>query len=185
MATITEVIARFDKLATGGLNDRVEDELFKTAAEAEESARQFAATRLKVRRGFLVSSIRGEVVDRGGSLSVELTAGNNRVPYAAIQEFGGIIRPKRAQFLTIPLLERLRGVKARSFRPSKTFVLETGNKLFIVERTDSGDLIFLWRLVKSVRIKGKRYMRDAMDKAVRNLRGRLDKELATLIETGR
>lgn len=52
---------------------------------------------LKVRTGRLRSSITHEVRDVGGT--VELVVGTN-VAYARIHEFGGVIIPKRAKYLT-------------------------------------------------------------------------------------
>ncbi len=78
------------------------------------------------------------------------------VPYAAIQEEGGEVRPKTAQWLTIPLAaaKSPAGIakgSARSF--SDTFFRMIGDRLFIFQK-QGDEVVPLFRLVKSVRIKG-------------------------------
>jgi len=110
-------------------------------------------------------SYRVELDKDGGSVSV----GVSGVPYAAMQEFGGTIRPKRARALTIPVAPWAKNRRARDF------------KLVLIRRrgqSDGGILVnpammkrgqkiprnaigFVLR--RSVTIKGKFYLRRAVD----------------------
>lgn len=89
------------------------------------------------------------------------------VPYADIQERGGIIRPRPPRkFLAIPTDDNLTAsgvariaMNPRDYDPGrkKTFVLrlKSSGKLYIVERMADGSLKFMWRLVSQVRIRGR------------------------------
>lgn len=62
--------------------------------------------------GALMRSI--QVVGRPpGSVAVE--AGGTGVPYAALHEFGGTVRPTKAKFLTVPFASKYVGRRAREF----------------------------------------------------------------------
>ena len=71
-------------------------------------------SRIQVRTGKLRQSIVGRVQGEKDltKLAVLLTAGNRSVPYARIQEMGGVVRPRRARNLRIPLPHILTGAGA-------------------------------------------------------------------------
>jgi len=114
-----------------------------------------------IRTNHLRQSIEYDVdSDRTGDY---VLVGSFGVPYARIHEYGGVIRPKRAKYLTIPIHERSRGKTVQRkprdfeltfFRSPKT------NKLLAADKTN-GDILFF--LTKRVRIKPKRYIKKALD----------------------
>lgn len=60
--------------------------------------------RLKVRSGLLWKSVNMEVKATGAGIELEVWAGRDaRVRYAALQEFGGVVRPKNGKSLAIPV----------------------------------------------------------------------------------
>jgi phage gpG-like protein len=85
-------------------------------------------------------------------------------PYAAIQEYGGIIRPVMAKALFIPMSPRGR----------KTGPVKGG----AVGLTYGEDFIFL----QKVEIKPKSYFSRAVDKAFPSIKGMLENTVATIAE---
>jgi len=108
--------------------------------------------------GALLNSIKYEVVRSGvGGI---LQVGSWGVPYARIQEYGGVIRPKRSKYLTIPISKRSKGRYASDFDLA-FFRNPNTNKLLGVDKVTGEPLFFL---TKKVRIKEKRYLRSALEK---------------------
>lgn len=82
------------------------------------------------------------------------------LPYAFIQEFGGEITPKRAQWLTIPLAaaKTPAGVMKKPAREwENTFFrpIKGGAQLLLMQRQAGREALALFLLVKRVRIAGK------------------------------
>ena len=96
----------------------------------------------------------GADVARGWALESFTSGGAviaNDATYYRHKVTGGTITPKRAQFLTIPLIQEAKGMKAfvyqattgkRLFRPKGKFVL--------MEKTDDGKARSVYALVKSI-----------------------------------
>jgi phage gpG-like protein len=64
---------------------------------------------LRSRSGNLVKSIvvnHKQNFNRGGQAFFTLAAGNSRVPYAAIHEYGGVVRPAKGKYLTFNVNQR-------------------------------------------------------------------------------
>lgn len=140
------------------------------ALDAERRAKVLATTRLRVRTGRLRSSIRGFV--RGGDetapLEIGVQAGGQRgIPYAAIQELGGEIRPKQSRYLAIPLQAARTAAGVGRFASPRdvpglfTFRSGAGNLIMAV-KDGKGGLIPMFVLKARVRITGKHYLRDAL-----------------------
>lgn len=88
--------------------------------------------------------------------TVGVNVGSFNVPYAAIHEFGGDIRPKKSKYLTIPLDPRYRRLKASNFNLSVT---KRNHKLFLIDE-ETGQLAYY--LAKEVRIPPRPYLRPAV-----------------------
>lgn len=69
-----------------------------------------------IREGLLLNSIKRT---RTGYEAIVFT----RSPYAAIHQFGGVIRPVHAKALTIPIDKRSMGKRARDFDRDRTFIM--------------------------------------------------------------
>ncbi|RJR27770.1 hypothetical protein C4561_01560 [candidate division WWE3 bacterium] len=80
-----------------------------------------------------------------------LEYGTNLI-YAAVHQFGAVIRPVRAKALTIPLPNARPGSSARDY--SNTFVA----KGVIFQKTAKGEAIPLFKLLLSVRIPSRPFM---------------------------
>jgi hypothetical protein len=118
------------------------------------------STRLARRSGALIDSmatktvvtrtqVRGSLYQKPNSLAKK---------YGRIHEFGGMIYPKRAQFLTIPLTEEARATRPRQV--AGVFFIESrkGNRL-LVRRLADGGIEPLWLLVDKVRMPARPYLR--------------------------
>jgi phage gpG-like protein len=85
--------------------------------------------------------------------AVVISAGGADVPYARIQHEGGIIRPKHAKFLAIPLTPAAKEHKPREY-PGATFI----RKGIIFEKLESGKVKALYALKKQVELPARPYM---------------------------
>jgi phage gpG-like protein len=90
----------------------------------------------------------------------KLTVGSAQVPYAAIHEYGGEIRPKKAKWLTIPMDDAAIGHYAREFE-NLTFVLSKKKEGTAYLFSDAHLLMYL--LVKKVRMPKRPYIQPACD----------------------
>ncbi|NBK25627.1 MAG: hypothetical protein EOM68_26860 [Spirochaetia bacterium] len=85
--------------------------------------------------------------------SVVVSAGNASVPYARIHHEGGIIRPKNAKYLAIPLTAQARLYNPRQY-PGETFIAK--GVIFLKE--PGGKPVALYALKKQVVMPERRYM---------------------------
>lgn len=147
------------------------------AAQVRMAEDQIETMKLRMRRGDVGE---GLVRTRSGLLSRSFTKEQRRsggvgglrtrvfsvgAPYADIQERGGVIRPVTRKYLTIPMdaIKTATGnIKGKysggagRYRDSgaDSFVYKSkSGALFIAERTGKS-LVLLWRLAKSVTLKG-------------------------------
>lgn len=88
---------------------------------------------------------------------IVVTAGDPGVPYAPIQELGGIIVPRVAGALTVPLLDKYIGKRAREFKD--LHILKTKKGAFL--QNSSGDLAYM--LLKRVTIPPRPFLRPAAE----------------------
>lgn len=104
---IQDFADRLRKVATGGaLAKALRIGSARVALMIQREAALNATTSPHVRSGRLRRSIIGRVEDVEGSrLAIVIRAGGGKadVRYAAAQEYGATIRPKKAKFLAIPL----------------------------------------------------------------------------------
>ena len=87
----------------------------------------------------------------------KVTVGSG-VKYAAMQNYGGIIRPKKSRWLTIPLP----GVRGSIRSHEGFFIMSKRGNLIYAKKSGKG-LKPLFVLKKQVRIKGTRFLSKAFD----------------------
>ena len=128
---------------------------------------RFSGGPIRSRTGKLQRGLRHRVT--GSTFkTLKLTMSSGSLPYAAIQEFGGTITPKNAQYLTVPLSGVLGGesgkvrLTARQAIERGAFFFRTGGKLFIARRKGKG-LQLLFVLKKSVELKPRLGMREVWE----------------------
>lgn len=99
-----------------------------------------------------------------GAISSSVVSGNEvtvvaSTPGAALQQFGGLITPKRGQFLTIPLTAEAASYPARSF-PGNLFALIRPGQAsgVLAERVGSRGIKAHYALVKSVYVPPRPYL---------------------------
>ena len=136
---------------------------------------QVSGKRLKVRTGNLRRSVYFRIVGSKDSIEVHAGIDPKKAPYAAIQEEGGTIRPKRAKFLTIPVGRNLTKI-SRVMRVSpREFISNPGSlgydSSFVNPRRTAimgvrgGRIEPVFALKKKVTIKGKYYMAAAFNQS--------------------
>ncbi len=112
------------------------------------------------RTGRLANSLFSEVRLKGSRIHKKTLAVGSRMPGqfnpARIQEDGGVIRPRKSQFLAVPLPAAFRGRAVadppRSYK--NTFVVRSRKgQLFIVQPKGDGGFNFLFKLAKKVTLK--------------------------------
>lgn len=89
---------------------------------------------------------------------VSVTAGGDGVPYATLQEEGGVIRPKTKRWLTIPVHDLTYSKLARRFNDLYFVKLNEDRALL---KFKSGDTAYV--LAKRVKIEGVGYASKAVD----------------------
>lgn len=128
------------------------------------------ATRLARRSGRLIRSIKTQVVI-GGFYSQEkdlvarvyVDPNSPAAVYAPVHEFGATIRPRQAQYLTIPLTDEARKRKTARRMPGLFVIKSKKGNLLLVRRV--GESIFpQWLLRKEVTIPSRPAWRPAAAK---------------------
>lgn len=88
----------------------------------------------------------------GGNFAV---VGTNKL-YARIHQNGGVIKPKRGKYLTIPIAPGAKKRSAREF--DDLFTLRIDSDLYLVRNKGKDDIEFMYKLVKSVVIPKRSYI---------------------------
>lgn len=101
-------------------------------------------------------------LERGSNGAIDVVFGGPGVPYAAIHEYGGVIRPKNSRFLTIPFAPQYSGKRAREFSLKMGFDPEHGRVL----KTTGGEIAYLLR--ERVTIPERPYLKPARDKVAKD-----------------
>ena len=123
------------------------------------------------RTGHLAQAIDGRVQQDGELITAEIGTNikgkKHDVPYAAIQDRGGDICPRRARALTIPL----GNTKGRAANFPNLFLLKRPGKLpLLAERIGKGKLKARFLLSNRVTIKPTGYFSEPAEFALRHLR---------------
>ena len=175
--SMDELTTQLQALAGGKLREYLGRSLKAAGLQGEATARLAATTRLRVRTGRLRSSITHSVTTTDG-LALRLQAGGGRKPvgYAAMQEFGGTQRPRRGQYLTVPLPDALTAAGALRARfavpgglrqvPGLFLIRSGAGNLLIVERKGKSGIRALFVLRRSVKIRGVHYLQAGADAAI-------------------
>jgi hypothetical protein len=169
--TLEQFAERMRAEGAGQMFDRLHRHLIKVSLEAEAGAKVNVVHRFRSMGG-LVNSIEGRVALRGDSLAVALKA---KKPYAGVQERGGTIRPKRGKWLAQPVgpaltrAGRNRRTSPRQF-PGLFFRLsKQAGKALLMMPTKGGKAQVYFVLHRSVKLKGRHYLEDALKGAALDL----------------
>lgn len=85
--------------------------------------------------------------------------------YAAIHEYGGVVRPVRARALTIPLTPVARRRKARDFGDLFMWRSKDSGNAFLAQPTVGGGFQLLYLLARQVHIPARYYLSKSRDVA--------------------
>ena len=108
---------------------------------------------------------------------VELDIGTN-LEYAAMQEFGGTVVPKKAKFLAIPATGGAEAVGSPLNFPGELHAVITGTSGVMID--ESGTVQYV--LTRSAVIPAHPYMRPAFDEQGDNALDKVGKYLGTILE---
>ena len=190
--TLDQLTAQLRAAAGGELRKYLMATLTRASLVGEGAARLAATTRLRVRTGRLRSSITHSVTESPQGLELRLHAGGGRKPvaYAGMQEHGGTVRPRRGQYLTVPLpgaLTAAGALRARFAVPGGLrmvpglFVIRSGaGNLLVVEKRGAG-IRPLFVLKHSVSVRGKGFLATGAAEAVRALPEMLRKSIVRVV----
>jgi hypothetical protein len=170
--TLAEFQQAFARLTTDGtLPKLLLREFTILGLDGERAAKRNATTMPKVRTDRLRASIVGTARASETGIETVLSAGaggRGLVRYAAMQEFGGIQRPRNAKMLRIPLGPALTGAGVdryatplRATAAGEFYVWKSDDGKLFLRKTDSGEIWY--RLVSQVRIPATRYLGRAFD----------------------
>jgi len=131
----------------------------------------------RTRSGELMKSLHPEVKRSGDNVVGRV---GTKLVYARIQELGGVITPKRARALTVPLQAALtqRGAargRARDFM--NTFIA----KGIIFQRAGK-DIIPLFKLKKAVQIRARPYLGPALATRARRIEQMFDYAISAALK---
>lgn len=149
--------------------------------------------KLRNRSGALRSSVKASVVGGStlGSVGVQFTAGSAAAGYATIQEYGGVVRPKKRKYLRVPLPAAMTssGVVRAGVKPIRsgsgwrtadgnpTFVRAKNGRAVVYQKKGSA-VEPLFVLKGSVKIKGRLGMRKTMRKVLKRHAPKIAEALA-------
>ena len=142
---------------------------------------------LHVRTGLLRNSITVQPLEESADRIAGPVTAN--APYAAIQEYGGTITPRTAQFLTIPIGEALTGVGVARFT-AREIIGSPGlggfkgtffAKGVLFGSRGAGDIVPLFALKRSVTLPARPYMSRGLSEVSDQVHTRLSQALQEAI----
>lgn len=187
--TPAQMLAKLRATTPEKVAAHVKKALIVSALQMEGQAKRNCRRVLQIRTGRLINSITAGVTPAPGQKAawdVNLRAGGRAkgadVPYAAIHEYGGVIRPKNGAYLRIPLGAAVTAAGVDRFA---TPLRATGAGLFGVVKSKGGSLLLQHRpsgapwylLVPEVRMPARPFMRPAFNEVVPQIAGRVETAL--------
>lgn len=167
--TLDEWQRRISGLGSGGMLKLIRKVFVAAALEAEARAKINATgPALHARTERLRGSIHARVRGSGSGVELRLRAGGRggNVPYAGVHEYGATIRPRKGQFLAIPLgPARTRAGVSRFASPRDVpglFFVPSRSGGVLVKMGRGKSLTAWFALVRSVRIPARPYLRPAL-----------------------
>lgn len=143
-----------------------------TAAALRDVANVVHATLVERARRWLEDARRGAPVDRGDlarSIDAQVTD-DHRIAVSmparyAVVEDGGTIRPRRGQWLAVPIVPAAALLPGpRSDIGGLFVVVRRDGRRFLASRA-GGSIDLRWRLVRDITIRGRGFMREAFARA--------------------
>lgn len=182
----TKIDALIKRIQSVSPKDRaqvIKKSLVAAALEVESHMQEkvLSGQVLKVRTGALRRSITSAVTDIDGDMIALIGSGvrqsrkatydasqnrwnpDGRLPYADIQETGGVIKPRKAKYLAIPLPAALTAAgvlkkRPRDYRDTFVRTSKSGNLIIFQKVGARGKITALFVLKKSVTVPASRYM---------------------------
>lgn len=180
------------RAARQGVAEALQRRLLGLALDAEGQAKRNATERPRVRSGALRRSITGRAEIGLDAATLTLTAGEDGTStgrYASLQEYGGVVRAIRSQYLAIPVgpaktaagvarYASPRDVPGLFFRPTAA-----GGLLLRGRKRGPPELLYVLR--RQVTIPAARYIGRALDWARAEAPRRVDGVLADALPSSK
>lgn len=208
--TVHQFTDKLIGLVEGGrLKAILRKELIATGIEAQGNVQAKIEERLKVRTGALRRSpaSRIEILDRWPQLTVSAggaRGGRGELRYAALQEFGGTVRPVKGRFLAIPVGPALTAAGVPRYAsprdvPGLAYVQSRKGQPLLVMAQNAGKVGksgraggsakggtlagSVWYILRrSVTIRGKFFVRDGVADAFTGFGGRISSAIAQAMQ---
>jgi hypothetical protein len=105
------------------------------------------------------------------------------VTIAYVQEYGATIRPKTAQWLTIPLIPAAKNKRASDFGDQLFFYQPKGKDYaFLARKTDSGNVQNVFILMKEVTIPERSFLRTGFDQNIDKIMDKIEDMLNQVLD---
>ena len=195
--TVEAFAGQLDKLGQGkALEALLRRELIRTGLEAQAGAMEKAGERLNVRSGFLRRSIAFRVEGDAAAPELIVSAGGGRgnrgeLRYAAIQEYGGTVVPKKGQWLAIPVGPALTPAGVARFAtardvPDLRFIRLPGGGAILAKvkpgkKGQPSQLTVYFDLRRSVTLRGRYYMLQGVKPAFDAFQPRLAAQVVAAV----
>lgn len=101
-------------------------------------------------------------------------SGIDLVRLAAVHEYGTTIIPKKAQWLTIPLIRAAKGERAGSFDDLFFYQKNGSPYAFLARKTGKDSIENVYLLVKSITIPERSFLRTGFDQNVNKIMNKLE-----------
>lgn len=108
----------------------------------------------------------------------------NLVTLARVHEYGMTITPKRAKFLTIPLIPAAKGKRAGDFNDLFPMGLDKGGNGVLARDKGNGEIEAVFALVKSVKIPERSFLRTGFDKNIGKITTKIENLLDDVLAFG-
>lgn len=166
----------------GTVSPLLVDLLNNIASELEAAIKAKAGTVLEVRTGKLVSSIKAVPATTSGGNTVQAGVQSSGIPYNRIHEYGGVIEPRSAEFLTIPVgAAKDTGLTAREVIDNPSILGYSGTffKHQMLFGTPGADPLFI--LTSQVTIPERSYFRSTLATYRSHFQDQVEEVLAEIL----
>ena len=114
----------------------------------------------------LAASVQGWMLDRSAPLAaVGVPANAPAASYAAIHEHGGVIRPKNARALSVPLTREAKQLTSPRRMTTLSFIKRKGKPPLLAEVRKGGKMIAHWVLLAQVTIPATNWLSEGARQA--------------------
>lgn len=191
MTDVAEITKRLESVSPRRANSLLLRAFRQSAALVERKVKEnITGTLLHRRSGHLAQSIETQITQNQQEITAKIGSGVRsgiRMSYANIHETGGVITPKKSQFLTIPFpyaqtRAGVGNITARElFDRFKGMVFIAHGIIFLKRGKSDASIVPMFKLVRSVSIKASHYLSKSLEqmsgRIIMAMRGSIERSL--------